>query len=373
MEKKNNTLIIVLVLLIVAGFITELFYFGGSFTLNLPFLGNQGAETPENATGTAIFNGTIRTYDPVLGITANSSREALDAIRGMPGVKDVRVQADITLIETETRDDVYPTALALKAMNISCIAVANIAMPPEIVVNTPSGPVNATVTNPIIQVETEPLVDVDMEVPVAMTAVVGESGLLIGWYEPRLLAARSSFMADAEVSALANMTFTYEIPWSARNSVDFSSLGAAGYVYRQADTVLFSPPLNVSMIIARRALPYITYIDAGSAEVSPAFGDEAGLRADFPETNVSFRPSVLAVTAPAMPDLRGTGGAALNYTPSASYSYVLALPQSVGGYDIGNMTFVTVVTAPLEVGSTVPLNVTILSIGDKVLSVTPAG
>lgn len=371
MEKKN-TLIIIIVLVLVAGFITELFYFGGNFTLNLPFSGGAGTQAPANSTGTAVFNGTIRTYDPVLGIPANTSQAVLDSIRRMPGVKDVRAQADITLIDTETRDDVYPTAMALKGMNITCIAVANIAMPPEIVVETPSGPVNATVASPILQLETEPLVDVDTQVPVAMTAVVSSDGLLLGWYEPQLLATRRSFIAEATVAALSNMTFTYEVPWNGRSSLDLASLEYA-HSYGQANTVLFSPPLNVTAILGKRALPYITYIDAGSAEVAPSFTDENSLRADFPETNVTFRPSVLTVTGPGFPGLRGTGGVALNYTPSVRYDYVLLLPQTVGGYDVGSRTFTTSAAAPLEINSTVPLNVTLLALGGKVLSVTPSG
>lgn len=371
MEKKNAWIVIV-VLLIVAGFITELFYFGGNFTLELPFSGGPAAQDAGNSTGSAVFNGTIRTYDPVLGIPANTSPAVLESIRRMPGVKGVRVQADIALVDTETRDDVYPIAMALKAMNITCLAVANIAMPPEIVVDTPLGPVNATVASPILQLEAEPLMDVDTQVPVAMTAVVSSDGLLLGWYEPRLLASRRSFIANATVASLSNMTFTYEIPWNQRSGLDLSALEYA-HAYRQANTVLFSPPLNVTGIIAKRALPYITYIDASSAEVSPSFRDENSLRADFAETNVTFRPSVLTVTGPEFPGLRGAGGVALNYTPSVRYEYVLILPQAVGGYDIGSRNFTTSTPAPLEVSSTVPLNVTVVALGDRVLSVTPSG
>ena len=122
MERKS-IIISILVIALVLGFITELFYFGGSFSL--PFLGG-GITVPQNVTGTTTFNGTIRTYDPVLQIPANVSQSVIGALHNMSGVKDVQVQANDILIDTETRDDVYPIAVALGQMNVSdVLAVAS--------------------------------------------------------------------------------------------------------------------------------------------------------------------------------------------------------------------------------------------------------
>lgn len=370
MERKN-LLTMIIVVALVLGFITELFYFGGSFSL--PFLGGQSSQPSENVTGNVTFNGTIRTYEPVLGIPVNTSAALLDGIRKLPGVKDVRTQSTLILVDTETRDDVYPLAVALREMNLSpIIGVANIAIPPELTVETAGGPVNATALNGMVQIETEPLVDAGGEVPVSMGAVVRD-GLLLGFYNQQVVSSRSSFMADAAVESLTNMTMSYVIPWEARDSIGLQDLAAYDYQYRKTNTVVFSPPLTVGDIKARKSLPYITYIDAGSAEVAPNFTSTDGVAGDFADVNVTFLPSALVIRAPSVPELKGRDGGSLDYAPSISYSYVLRLPGTVGGYDIGDVAFEKQTGSPLELNSTVQVNVTILALGSKVLSVTPAG
>jgi hypothetical protein len=373
-------MIAVIVIALVAGFITELFFFGGSFSLNP---GGSAVSGTKNVTGTVVFNGTIRTYDPVLGIPANTSQTVVLQLRKMPGVRDVKTQANLLLVEVETRDDVYPLAMALRGMNVSALCVANIVLPPEFSVETPSGPVNATSLSPIVRVETEPFVDAGTEVPVAMTAVVSD-GILIDYYSARVLVERRSIIANATVAELANMTFTYVIPWDVRSYINLARLNISGqsYTYRKVNTIMLSPQLNVTGVFLKKLLPYVTFIDTGSAEVSPAFSDEAAVRADFQETNVTFPPSTLTVVGNIFSPTRypelfapKPNEVALNYTPSSvSFAYVFVLHESAGGYVLGNETSFTIDTRnPLELNSTVPLNVTVLAIGNKVLSVAHSG
>jgi hypothetical protein len=356
----KSMIITIVVVAIVVGFMTELFYFGGSYTLD--FGGSLAAA--KNVTGTAAFNGTIRTYDPVVGIPVNTSQAVLDQVRKMPGVKDVRVQAGIILVDTETRDDVYPLALALRQMNVSPVTVvANIAIPPELEVATYNGTVTASTLNTrgVVRLETEPFVDAGSEVPVTMTAVLSE-GMLIDYYSARILAERRSVIANATVAELMNTTFTYSIPWEERD-IDAGTLAGYSYDYRKVNTMVFSPELNVTSVFVKKALPYVTFISPASAEVSPDFTNVSAVRGDFPETDVSFPGSTLTVIGKEAPGLA--------MEPSTvRYAYVLILPQSAGGYDLGNRTFVIEAQQPLEINSTVPLNVTVVAIGTNVLSVS---
>ncbi|MDD5339966.1 MAG: hypothetical protein PHV13_01815 [Candidatus ainarchaeum sp.] len=358
----KSMIITIVVVAIVVGFITELFYFGGSYTLD--FGGSLAAA--KNVTGTAAFNGTIRTYDPVVGIPVNTSQAVLGQVRKMPGVKDVRVQAGIILVDTETRDDVYPLALALRQMNLSPVTiVANIAIPPELEVATSNGTVTASTLNTrgVVRLETEPFVDAGSEVPVAMTAVLSE-GMLIDYYSARIVAERRSIIANATVVELLNATFTYSIPWEERD-IDAGSLAGYSYDYRKVNTIVFSPELNVTSVFMKKALPYVTFIGPASAEVSPDFTNMSAVRGDFAETSVSFPGSTLTVTGKEAPGLA--------MEPSAvSYAYRLALPQSAEGYALGGVEFVMASPSKLDAGSAVPLNVTLLMIGANVFSVTPA-
>ncbi len=372
MERKN-IVITLIVIALVLGFITELFYFGGSFRLTMPW--EATASGVNNVTGTAIFNGTIRTYTPALQIPANTSQSVIDRLRKMDGVKDVQVQANNVIIETETRDDVYPVAVALRQMNVTgALTVANIAMPQDLEVVTDNGTINASTMgfSGIVQVVTEPFVDSGSEVPVSLTAVVSE-GMLIDYSSARVLVERNSMTVNATVAELGSMTFTYMIPWEGRSGIDLGRLNGSGYsyAYKEVNTILFSPQLNITDVLLKKQLPYISYIDTASAEVSPDFTDMGAIGKDFAGTNVTFRPSTLTVTGNATPALMGLGGAALDYAPAIRYAYVLGLPASAGGYDLGNATSFTMETsAPLEINSTVPLNVTVLAMGTNVLSVT---
>jgi len=370
MERKN-ILIIILVVALVVGFITELFYFGGSYKFNF---GGGSAAAVHNVTGTAVFNGSIRTYNPVLQIPGNTSQDVVERLRNLQGVKDVRVQANLDLVETETRDDVYPVAVALRQMNVTdMLTVANIAVPQDISVVTDNGTINVSMLDVggVVQVVTEPFVDSGNEVPVSLTAVI-QDGLLIDYYGAHILAERTSVMADATVAGLANATYTYAVPWEGRGAIDLAALNGSGYsyAYKRVDTILFSPPLNITGVISRKSLPYITFIDTASAEVSPDYANVSSVRLDFAGTNVTFPDSTLTVTGASAPELTDLDGSAPGYEPDVSYAYVLALPGRAGGFDLGNDTsFIIRSPRQLELNSTVPLNVTVLAIGNNVLSV----
>lgn len=183
---------------------------------------------------------------------------------------------------------------------------------------------------------------------------------------------RPVLRAQATVAELRNMTFTYEIPWGGRAQIDLQNLSGYDYEYRRVNTIVFSPQLPVEQIVAKKKLPYITYIDAGSAEVSPEFTNTANITADFNGSAITFLPSTLKVRSAGIPSLWDGSGqfrVALNYTPSISYSYVIALPQEAGGYELGNASFVVESASALELNSTLPVDVGIVALGGKVLSI----
>ena len=123
--KTKDIIKLVILLGIVLMFLLSTFgYMGGGFNF-----GGGGGLGGENVSGTAIFNGTIRTYDPLLVLPADIDQFLIDELRNRDDVKDVKVETDGVLVETETRDDVYPLATYLRSIDVVSISVANIILP----------------------------------------------------------------------------------------------------------------------------------------------------------------------------------------------------------------------------------------------------
>ena len=120
MDKQD--MIKILVVVVAFGFLTEILAFKGT----VPFIGGDIISSAANITGTTTFNGSIRTYDPFLLVPANTSKALMDQIGTRDGVKSVQLQAEGYVVQTDTRDDVYPLAVYLRSQNVSSVSVANI-------------------------------------------------------------------------------------------------------------------------------------------------------------------------------------------------------------------------------------------------------
>ena len=73
-----------------------------------------GGEEENQEIGYAEFSGILRTYDPILVIPGGITLELMNELESLQGVEDVYEEQGNTVIELETRDDVYPTAIYLK-------------------------------------------------------------------------------------------------------------------------------------------------------------------------------------------------------------------------------------------------------------------
>lgn len=310
----------------------------------------------ENVTGTTVFNGTLRTYDPILYMDPIPDQSLVNELRNLPGVLDVKSETNALVVQTETRDDVFPTAAWLNERNITCYAVANIAAGGQIAVQTATGTVNATIYGGVVRVITEPLVDSGEQVAVSMVAVVS-SDQVIDYSSASLLLQPEELTLDAEVESLDGVTATYTIPWEERNSLDLS--GLEDTEYDKVDSIIFTTPLTVSQVLAKKQFTYITYIDANSAQVESSFDNTTLLETNLQDTPFTLPDSTLVVRAEEEPDL--------SYSPdSVSYRYTLRL-QDVP-YQIDD-TMVLETEKEYGVGDTVQVTIEVLVLGDKALSV----
>jgi len=353
MEKSD--MIKILALLVVAGFITELFFFGGGYQN----LFTPAPSTSRNVTGMAVFNGTIRTYDPLLVIPANTSQAVVDALRLKEGVKNVKSDPSGIVVETETRDDVYPLAAFLRTMNVSSVSIANIAVTEDIKVETATGDINATPAYGVIRVVTEPLLDADSAVTVQLIAIVNE-GTLIDYRSAQIMSEEVTIPMGASVASLDSTIYAYSIPWESRDSLgNISQYGTVDY--RRLDSIIFTTPLTMTQVMAKKQFQYVTYIDVSSAQVLPSFTNTSEVAANFADVQYELPASRLVLSANQTPDLP--------FNASISYSYTLDISGSQTGYDFGTTPFVLESGKEYAVGGNLSMNVTAVVIGNKVVSV----
>jgi hypothetical protein len=299
------------------------------------------APSGQNVTGTAVFNGTIRTYDPMLLLPLETNQSVIDALRLRPGVRDIQQQQNSWLVQTDTRDDVFPVASWLREMNVSAYSIANVAVNQQIEVETMAGTVNTSVLGGVVRVVAEPLLDADSLVTVSMVAVLRDN-VLIDYSSATLLLQPVDILVDASVASLDGKVYTYVIPWAERNSVGNLSGFGDEAMFNRVDSVVFTTPLSVEQIMTKKQFSYVVYIDSGSATVSPSFDNLTELQKNFADTPFTLPPSVLTITTNSTPEL--------NFTPEVRYRYTL-LPAS-----------------DEYVNSTLKLNVSALALGNRIVS-----
>ncbi len=305
----------------------------------------------ENITGYITFNGTIRTYDPFLLIPSNTNESVLNEVRAMEGVRAVRPGQQGYFIDTETRDDVYPVSSALREMNVSGLSVANIAAPTIMQLQFGFDFINVT-TPGVVRVVTEPLLDAGDDVTVTMVGI-SNNGYLIDYHSQAIQIDTVQLQAEAEVISLDYKEYVYTIPWEERNSID----GTEGD-YRKVDTLIFDPPLVISQIIEKKQYQYITYIDAGSAQILSGFDNKSQVLIDFQDTDVAFPDSILTIKTNGTPDI--------DYEGTVTYSYTLHLTVPEG-YEMDDPSLAF--SSEEELDETLVLDIEALVAGSRIISV----
>jgi len=359
---KMSTIVQIVAVIIVVGFITELFFFGG-FTSSI----NKNKQTTagENITGNVAFNGTIRTYDPFLALPPDTSKTILDDLKKRPDVTSVSQQGSYIYIRTETRDDVLPIAEYLRSKNVTALSIANIALPPDVELQTQTGVVNASTMGAIVRVETEPLLEADSEIGVTMIGISSE-GRLIDYTGAKIQAGRVTIAANATVVSLVHTSYNYIIPWADRVAVASMLAGnSSGYTYKydKKDMVIFSTPLTLAQIMAKRQFLYVTYIDANSAAVSGDFDNQTLLEENFADATVVLPSSYLEVSTNSTNMSLG-----IPFNSTVRYSYLVMLPKTASGYEISEQSQAYESDKQLSAGDIVEVQVNAIAIGNKLFS-----
>jgi hypothetical protein len=351
MDKQD--LIKILVIVVAVSFLTEIFAFRG----DIPFLNFGPPKEAKNLTGITVFNGSIRTYDPYLVIPAATSKDIIDMLKGKEGVKTVQLKTEGYVVETETRDDVFPLSNYLLTQNVSSQTVANIVVPQTLVVATSAGNKNASAAG-IVRVATEPLLDVDSPVTVQMTAIISDAGELLDYRAATIIKQTLEADFDARIIRMNGKSYSYTIPWENRTMVgDLSAFGKVDY--KPVDSIVFTAPLTTPQVLAKKLFPYIVYIDTGSALVEPGFSDATQVALNFADVNYTLPPSKLTVYT------NSSDAPLPDFDAAMLYRYEIEMDAS--GFDFGSAPLVLSTSKEFSQGQTVKVRISAVALGNKII------
>lgn len=349
--KKHAKAIIALIAVFIFVFeIVAMGFIGNPFA---PSLGNGDGAGSTN--GVAEFNGALRTYDPLLIVPLDTSETLLSEIREMDGVTSVTREQDSVVIQTETRDDVYPLSLFLKDNNITSYAIANVAMPSVVKVTLQNGSViNATSMTGAVRFVTEPIVDVDREVGLLVSVQVSE-GIITG-YDQAIIASEEKTINVDGVVLDVNHVEIYTVPWEHRNNITLEE----GYEYEKNNLIIFAEPLSMEEIMEKKNLSYVEYIDEYSVQCADDFDNLTRIQNDF-GPGIQLPDSELKVTS--------EGNVSLGYDKTVTYLYTISIPEEADGILLGIEEVELEIDKLYETNSTVEIEISGVVIGNEMVTV----
>ena len=316
---KKDDILKIAAVLIVVGFLTESFWFGGGLNNLLKPQLPPGT----NITGTTTFNGTIRTYDPFLFIPGNVSQSIIDKLNTKKEVRGIQLATDGIIINLDSRDSVYPVAVYLRDLGVAPLARANVVVDRDVEVETLTGKIKTPIPNGVVQLICEPLIDADTQVPVSLVVIL-VNDQIISYQSAKLLVDTASITLDGKINSLNQKTYTYLIPWEERNSLgNLSSFGNVNY--KKIDTIIFAEPLQIQQIMVKRSVPFVIYIDANSAQLESSFDNLNRLNLEFNDTKFTLPSSKLTIITTDTPDLvfNSTVVYSYNVTVTGTSNYIL--------------------------------------------------
>ncbi len=313
--------------------------------------------------GETEFQGSIRTYEPFLFIP---SKEALSGtmvheIKALSGVTQLSSEATGTVIYLETRDDVYPVALALKKKNITVYSLANIAAPAEFPVLLENGQtINATGSAVAIRVETQPMIPPDSIVTIKM-AVMVENNRIVQYGNALIKTENKMLSFEGEVQKQRIRQMFY-IPWDERNDLDTAPLENLTFQYEKNNLAVFSVELPLEKVMAVRELDYVLYVDKKSAVFAENFTDAERAESDF-GVSLAFQPSLLVVES--------EEGLELPYNSTSLYIYEIKL--SLPDYSVPDeLRVLTIESSNRITRQKVNVSATVSAVGPVMLNIENA-
>jgi hypothetical protein len=352
MERKDIVKAIVL--------IGTLIMVGSMFAPSLMFSPtNDGpVSNDEEITGVAEFSGMIRTYEPVLDVTQPMDEALLTKLRTDERVKLITSYSGGYIINTTTRDDVYPLSQYLRENDVASKSIANIILPPLVELELSNGSKSEVISVGTIKIVSEPLVDTDTHVLVQMIATA-KGGRLITPISGKILSKSVDATGIAKISSFEGMHYEFVVPWEERDKVDESTYSQA--TYKRADYISFPGSLSVLQITQMKDLEYITYISDTGASVNENFTDKDQIKNDFGNISIIFPDSNLLIDT--------NEEVSLPYNGSLSYKYTVSLPASVEEYILDSKNISLKTETKYSLNDSINITVSGVAMGDKIVKI----
>ncbi len=327
-----------------------------------PNNGNNNGNSGQILNGIAEFNGTIRTFEPILIVQSQLSQSVIDELKSEESVKSVNPIADGYLINTTTRDDVFLLAESLRLKGIDSWAYASIIMPASITVKLDNGSNVNVDSSGAVRILTLPLVDIDSEVPIRMSATI-QDGVLLRYSSPVMLTQNVQIIGNASVGSFIGSESTFMVPWENRTLIDSAKLEQeyGNTTFKRNDFVTFPVKLTIAEMAGKNTLPYVTYISDTSVSVLANFTDKNLLRDDFGNVSIVFPDSELRVLS--------DKNISLPYNNTVKYIHLVTINGSVAGYDINSQNIQLTLDKKYNEGEQVQLSINAVAIGNKVVKI----
>jgi hypothetical protein len=113
--------------------------------------------------------------------------------------------------------------------------------------------------------------------------------------------------------------------------------------------------------MAKKLFPYITYIDAGSAQVRSDFDNTTLLATNFADVNYTLPDSSLVIMTNKTPDIP--------FNATVTYNYRILIVEESTDYVFEDLAFDAEMDEEQELDSTVSLNVSVVAADRNVVSV----
>jgi hypothetical protein len=340
---------------------------GGMF-YGIQYNQQNNSNVPPGAitTGMTGFNGTIRTYDPFLAVDSQIPDSVLAGLRSDERVKSVTNVAGGYLINTTTRDDVFPLAQSLRENGIKSSAIASVILPTYITVQMANGTTENASAALLgsVRVITEPLVDADNDVLVQMIAVV-EDNTLVSYSSARIVTQDVTLSGNGTVESVTGKKYQFTIPWNERANISEQSLeatyGNGSVDYVKNDVISFPQGLPIAQIVQKRGLPYITFISDTSASVEGNFTDEGQVSRDFGNVTVVFPDSSLGIMTNSTVNMSFNG--------TVEYGYLVDIPPQIGDYTIAANPMELAANRTLRQNDSIAIIIDGTAIGNKIVGI----
>ena len=356
----KTTLFRIFAILVVAGFIFELFAFG---VIGKTSEQTNGQNTQESATysGYSEYYGTIKAYEPYLFAKGLDSGQ-ISEIKALGGVEDVVAMSGGYVISLKNSDYINAVYSGVLDRMINSTVIANVALPYSIEILAQDGKNKSAASNgAIVKVEMSSPPNVGEKIRLKMTVEIQE-GILARYSTPTLVPEEKMLAGNGIILSETSVTTIALVPWEERNNVNVDALkeqiGNDSVAYLAKNYIGFADENSANAAIGKN-LSYVVSLNTGTATINENFTDKAQVIADLGE-GIVFPDSVLQV--------KGTDGADFPKIFKKMTYYTYLVNSTAAGSDTLDAISETKHTS----GDEVNLSVKVLAVGNKIVNLVEA-